>query len=168
MNRPTKPAKTIRHAKRLRHEMSLPEALLWRHLRGSPGGIRFRSQHPAGPYVIDFFCARANLAIEVDGILHGMGDRPERDLARDAWLLDHRIDTIRIPASDVLRDPQAVAETVVALAEERLEQFGKAPPSAVPAATSPSQVDGEIQPQFVSPSPCDGEVATRGDDGGVA
>jgi very-short-patch-repair endonuclease len=133
---------TIRHAKRLRREMSLPEALLWRHLRGSPKGIRFRNQHPAGVFVLDFFCARANLAIEVDGISHDRGDRPERDVARDQWLLDHRIDTVRIPAREVLRDPLAVAESVVALAEERMMRFGKAPSSAVPAATSPSTCDG--------------------------
>jgi very-short-patch-repair endonuclease len=167
VNRPTKPAKTIRHAKRLRREMSLPEALLWQHLRGSPGGIRFRNQHPTGAYVVDFFCARANLAIEVDGTWHDLGDRPARDDVRDAWLLNHRIDTVRISASDVLRDPQAVAESIVGLVKERLEQFGKAPPSAVPAATSPSQVDGENQAMTISPSTCDGEVASRSDDGGA-
>ena len=143
MSRPDKPANTVRRAKRLRREMSLPEVLLWSHLRGSPQGLRFRNQHPAGPYVLDFFCARANLAIEIDGIVHNMGDKPQRDLERDAWLREHRIDTIRIPASDLLPDPVAVAESIVAYALSRIEGFGKTPPSAVPAATSPSQVDGE-------------------------
>ena len=146
MNRPPKPAKTVRRAKRLRGEMSLPEALLWRHLRGSPNGLRFRNQHPAGEFVLDFFCARANLAIEIDGISHGMGDRPERDQLRDHWLREQRIDTVRILASEVLRDPLGVAESIVAMAEERLARFGKAPPSGLRPATSPSQVDGETLP----------------------
>ncbi|MBS0482247.1 MAG: DUF559 domain-containing protein [Proteobacteria bacterium] len=107
--------------------MSLPEVLLWQHLRGSPSGIRFRKQHPAGNYILDFFCARANLAIEIDGMAHGMGDAPQKDARRDAWLAAHRIDTVRIAACDVLRDPQIVVETIVALVGDRLERFGKLP-----------------------------------------
>ena len=144
MLRPDKPARTVRRAKRLRREMSLPEGLLWQHLRESPGGLRFRKQHAAGDFVLDFFCARANLAIEVDGIAHDMGDRPERDIRRDAWLRDHRIEVVRIPARDVLRDPAAVAESIVALASERLGSFGKAPPSGLRPATTPSTCDGEV------------------------
>ena len=166
MTRPGKPALTIRRAKRLRREMSLPEAMLWRHLRGSPGGIRFRSQHPAGDYVLDFFCARANLAIEIDGISHDMGDRPTRDVERDVWLQTHRIDVVRIPARDVLADQVMVADGIVALAAERLANFGKTPPSSRRDDTSPSQVDGETPPRF-SPSTSDGEVAGRRPDGGV-
>jgi very-short-patch-repair endonuclease len=117
--------------------MSLPEVMLWRELQKSD--LHFRKQHGAG----DFFCARANLAIEVDGFAHDTGDRPQRDAERDAWLEDHRIDTVRIPASDVLRDPISVAEGVVAMALDRMVRFGKAPPSSLRDATSPSQVDGE-------------------------
>ena len=143
MHRPDKPLETVRRAKALRREMSLPEGLLWQHLRGRLCGLKFRNQHPAGPFVLDFFCARANLAIEIDGIAHGMGDRPQRDAQRNTWLRDHRIDTNRFPASDVLRDPVAVAEAIVAFALGRIESFGKAPPSSLRDATSPSQVDGE-------------------------
>ncbi|MFM5885834.1 MAG: endonuclease domain-containing protein [Novosphingobium sp.] len=123
--------------------MSLPEGLLWQQLRVRPCDLRFRNQHPAGGYVLDFFCARANLAIEVDGIAHDMGARPQGDERRDAWLKCHKIDTIRIPAADILRDPLAVAESIVSLALFRIENFGKTPPSSLRDATSPSQVDGE-------------------------
>lgn len=125
--------------------MSLPELLLWRELRLAPDGLRFRKQHAADDYVLDFFCARANLAIEIDGQSHDMGQRPAHDAARDAWLLEKRIDTLRIPARDVLADPHGVAESIVALVCERLKRFGKAPPSSLRDATSPSQVDGEAQ-----------------------
>ena len=141
--RPTKPEPSVKRAKRLRRELSLPEAMLWQVLRGSPNGHRFRKQHPAGPYVLDFFCARANLAVEIDGFAHQTGDRPIRDIGRDAWLAERRIDTLRIPASDVLRDAVEVAGSIIAVVEARLASFGKAPPSALRAATSPSQVDGE-------------------------
>lgn len=143
MHRPDKPARTVHRARTLRRAMTLPEALLWRELKGSPGGIRFRKQHPAGDYILDFFCARANLAIEIDGIAHDMGDGPQRDKKRDAWLAIHRIDVLRIPTRDVLADPGRVAEGILAMVADRLERFGKTVP---PGATAPSQADGEGQP----------------------
>ena len=145
MRRPPKPARTVKRAKALRRKLSLPEVLLWRELQRAPVGLNFRKQHPAGDYVIDFFCARANLAIEVDGISHDMGDRPVRDEERDAWLREHRIDTVRFPARDVLKDAGAVAGSIVAMVHDRLVRFGKvaAPSVANATATSPSQDDGE-------------------------
>jgi very-short-patch-repair endonuclease len=126
--------------------MSLPERLLWRGLRNSPAGIRFRRQHPAGPYVVDFFCARANLAIEVDGSIHASEEQRAHDARRDAWMKERRIETLRIPAREVLADAESVAQSVFALCHERLIAFGKTPPSdARASATSPSQVDGEIK-----------------------
>jgi very-short-patch-repair endonuclease len=71
------------NARRLRRKLSLPEGLLWRELRGKPDGVKFRKQHPLGKYALDFYCAAAKLAVEVDGIAHDMGDRPARDEARD-------------------------------------------------------------------------------------
>ena len=141
--RPTKPTATVRRAKKLRRELTKPEVMLWQILRTSPSGHKFRKQHPAGPYDLDFFCARANLAIEVDGMSHDMGDRPERDVRRDEYLTRYRIDTLRIPARDVLADVVAVANMILLTVSDRMERFGKAPPSALWAATSPSQVDGE-------------------------
>ena len=162
MERPRKPARTITRAKKLRRIMTLPEVLLWTRLHDVPG-IRFRKQHAAGDYVLDFFCARANLAIEVDGTVHDMGDRPAHDATRDAWLRDMRIDTLRIPAREVLADPAQAAGAIVAVVRERLERFGKAPASGVKApATSPSHVDGDTPPSgarapATSPSQVDGE-----------
>jgi len=63
--------------------MSRPEARLWQVLRERPGGIKFRRQHPVGPYIVDFYCPAARLAVEVDGEAHGMGDNPARDEDRD-------------------------------------------------------------------------------------
>ena len=100
------------NARRLRRSMSLPEVLLWRELRKRPAGLQFRRQHPAGPYVLDFFCATANVAIEVDGEAHNRGDRPHRDTARDAWLRGRRIQVIRIPAVEVLKNLEGVLQAI--------------------------------------------------------
>lgn len=105
-------------ARRHRREMTLPERLLWRELRGLRLGLKFRRQHPVGAYVIDFYCARAKAGFEVDGIAHDMGDRPRRDEMRDEWLASQGITIVRIPARDVLADPHRVADAIVALCGE--------------------------------------------------
>ena len=101
-------------AKALRRTMSLPEVLLWKAIKGGAvDRLNFRKQHPIGPYVLDFYCDAAKLAIEVDGATHGAGDRPARDERRDAWLADQGIATLRLPASLVLRDVDDAVRTIV-------------------------------------------------------
>ena len=110
----TGPAQTVRHARRLRKEMTLPEVLLWTALRTRPAGLKFRHQHPAGSYVLDFFCASAKLAIEVDGETHERGDQLAKDQVRDAWLAREGVRVLRIPAKAVLDDAAAVVAFIVA------------------------------------------------------
>ena len=114
------PDQTHRLARTLRSTMSLPETLLWVRLRRrDTDRPTFRRQHPVGPYVLDFYCAAARLCIEVDGASHSMGDRPQRDERRDAWLLAQGIEVVRIAASSVLDDPESVTDWVRDLARER-------------------------------------------------
>lgn len=100
-------------ARNLRREMALPEVLLWNLLRKSPDGVHFRRQHPVGDYVLDFFCAKPRIAFEIDGISHDMGDQVQRDVKRDAWLETQGIEVVRIPAAEVLKSPDAIAEAIV-------------------------------------------------------
>src|SRR4051794_22024724 len=90
-----------RNAKRLRKEMTPPEIALWLALRRNEAGLRFRKQHAVKDYVLDFFCAPARLAIEVDGEVHGRGDKPERDAVRDAWLVSRGLRVLRYPAAEI-------------------------------------------------------------------
>ncbi len=92
----------------------MPEVLLWNLLRRSPANIQFRRQHSIGDYVLDFYCAQAKCGFEIDGKAHDMGDRPERDIARDAWIKAQGIEVARIPAADVLRSAEDVADSIVA------------------------------------------------------
>ncbi|MBN3538294.1 DUF559 domain-containing protein [Sphingomonas pseudosanguinis] len=120
MGIPTKPGRTVRRARGLRREMTLPEVILWGVLRERTEGLRFRRQHPAGAYVLDFYCPAARLAVEVDGEVHGRADRPERDARRDAFLAEHGVAVVRIPARDVLRDLDNVVRYIVAQARDRV------------------------------------------------
>jgi very-short-patch-repair endonuclease len=118
---PKKRSKTVRMAKRLRRQMSPAEVFLWQHLRGQDI-VKIRRDHPFGPYALDFFCPKAKLAIEVDGIGHDMGDHPELDSARDAYVLANGVETIRIPAAEVLHHSHSVADAVIRMCLARIEK----------------------------------------------
>ncbi|MCL6683362.1 endonuclease domain-containing protein [Sphingomonas sp. SE158] len=111
--------------------MSPPEIILWQRLRQRPGGFKFRRQHPAGGYVLDFFCSEARLAIEVDGMAHDMGNAPRADEMRDSWLRMRNVQTLRIPASDVSRSPDQVIEWIVNNCVERAGPLHQ-PPAGPP------------------------------------
>ena len=123
---------TIDRARHLRRDMSLPEVLLWRVLRQRPGGFKFRRQHPIGPYVADFFCREAGLAIEVDGEAHNRGERPRRDAERDEAFRIAGVKTLRIAADTLLADLDAVIRLIVAEAEARLPLHHPAAPDGPP------------------------------------
>jgi len=111
---------TVYAARRLRRTMSLPEVLLWQRLRGSPGGLAFRKQHPIDPYVADFYCSAARLVVEVDGEAHDRGNRPHRDEEREAFLQGRGYRVLRVAARDVLKDPDGAAAAIVAYAADPL------------------------------------------------
>jgi very-short-patch-repair endonuclease len=106
--------------------MSLPEVLLWQRLRGKASGIKFRRQHPIGPYVVDFFAGDAALVVEVDGASHDA--RQDYDVGRSAYLTNKGLRILRVAAADVLRDPDGAAASIVALAAPPLHQPAAGPP----------------------------------------
>lgn len=109
----------LRNSKRLRAEMTLPEVLLWSALRDNDAGLRFRRQHPAGKFVLDFYCAPAKLAIEVDGEAHAMGDQPARDASRDTWLASEGVHVVRFRAADILMNLDGVVAQIITTAQNR-------------------------------------------------
>jgi len=118
-----------RLAKQQRREMSLPEVLLWCEFQKRPSGLKFRRQAPAGPFSLDFYCAKLRLAIEVDGEAHGTGDRSARDAAREALCAERGVRVERIAAREVLADLDAVIRHICHLAKQ--------PPPPRPSAAVP-------------------------------
>ena len=88
---------------------------------------------------MDFYCSDARLVIEIDGLAHDMGDRPACDERRDAWLRSKGIDTVRVLATDVLKDATAIADSVIAMARSRLPLHH---PAAAGRSPSPRQARG--------------------------
>jgi very-short-patch-repair endonuclease len=105
----------MRAARQQRRAMSSPEVKLWALLRRLPGGVKFRRQHPIGPYVADFYCPAAKLVIEVDGMVHDQAKAVVRDHVRDDYLQLLGLKVIRIPAVEVLGDAVTVADALVRL-----------------------------------------------------
>ena len=108
---------TIAEARKLRANMTPGERKLWSRLRGRRvAGAKFRRQHPMFGYVVDFFCHRLKLAIEVDGQQHNTRRVEEADALRDQHLELHGVLVHRVSVGQVLND----IDTVIAGIEDVL------------------------------------------------
>jgi very-short-patch-repair endonuclease len=101
---------TIARARKLRQEMSRPEAIMWTSLRSlKPLGFHFRRQVPLGPYYADFACHHPRLVIEIDGLSHADADY---DARRDRFMQQQGYRVLRIGNDDVLRELDGVMRAV--------------------------------------------------------
>jgi len=108
-------------ARKLRHEESPPEGVLWSHLRGRRlGGLKFRRQHPIGPIVVDFCCAEAMLVVELDSSYHR--GRKDEDAERDSLLRERGYEVLRVTASELAKDQNAVLSWILRVAKTRKKE----------------------------------------------
>jgi very-short-patch-repair endonuclease len=93
----------LHRARELRQPQTPAEERLWSCLRDSQlEGLKFRRQHPIGPFIVDFYCAQKRLVIEVDGDSHFTDEQMEYDRARTAWLEEQGCKVIRFTNTDVM------------------------------------------------------------------
>ncbi|MFW5634149.1 MAG: endonuclease domain-containing protein [Erythrobacter sp.] len=112
------PRETLRqHARQMRNNPTEPEKRLWHALKGKQlEGFKFRRQQAIGGRIVDFWCPRTGIAIEVDGETH---DR-ESDLARDeAMRVQSGIVVLRFTNEEVMRNLDGVLLKVLSAAKER-------------------------------------------------
>ncbi len=109
--------------------MTPPERRLWSRLKGRQiAGLRFRRQHPLGPYVADFYCHEATIVIEVDSA-HHQAEQHRRDRRRDGWMKSQGIRTLRFQAVEIRDNIEGVLETIKAVATQRIVPESTKPPS---------------------------------------
>ena len=72
--------------RKLRGEMTKGEVLLWKHIKGEQLGCQFRRQYSIGNYIVDFFCPKLKLIVEIDGFTHYDEKIFENDLKRQKYL----------------------------------------------------------------------------------
>ena len=100
------------HARIMRRQSTPAERTLWRALRAKQvNGGKWRRQYPVGSYIIDLYCLRLGLAVEIDGESHVDNSA---DQVRDAWLLSQGICTLRFWNNDVLGNTSGVLERIAA------------------------------------------------------
>ena len=101
----------VSNARNLRKNMTKEERHLWYDfLRNYP--VRFYRQKVLGRYIVDFYCAEANLIIELDGSQHYDPIEMEKDADRTAFLQQYGLTVIRIPNNAVMQNFRGVCEHI--------------------------------------------------------
>jgi very-short-patch-repair endonuclease len=88
------------HAKSMRRDAAKLEHQLWSSLQGGKLGMAFERQHKIKPYVIDFYCEAAKLAIQLDGDIQ----RPVRATARTRFMSNKNIRVLHFSNRDLSED----------------------------------------------------------------
>ena len=105
-------------AKSLRKDMTKQERRLWfEFLRDYP--VRFLRQKVLGKYIVDFYCAKARLVVELDGSQHFEADGLASDHERDRFLSDYGLTVLRFPNNAVNENFEGVCEAIDAAVKAR-------------------------------------------------
>ncbi len=113
--------KLVPLAKTLRKNMTKEERHLWfDFLRNYP--VRFIRQKIVGNYILDFYCGKANIAIELDGSQHYEEMGLKKDRIRTLFLEQYGISVIRIPNNEVNQNFNGVCEYIDIQVKQSLSQ----------------------------------------------
>ncbi len=105
----------------LRQSSPEAEELLWSRLRRDQlFHCKFRRQYSVGPFVIDFYCPAAKLAVEVDGPSHAIADAPGYDKGRQDYIESFGIQFLRFSNSEVRNAMNGVLACIEAAVRDRL------------------------------------------------
>ena len=77
------------------------------------GGFQFYRQKIIGDYIVDFFCHRANLVIELDGGQHYTEEGAESDRQRDEYMRNCGLKVLRFSDTDVLKNVEGVVQIIL-------------------------------------------------------
>ena len=101
----------IQIARTLRKNMTKEERHLWYDfLRNYP--VKFTRQKVLGRYIVDFYCAQANLVIELDGSQHYEENEKQKDAERTKYLESYNLSVIRIPNNYINNNFRGVCEFI--------------------------------------------------------
>ena len=100
-------------SRELRKNMTDAERHLWAKIRMKQlKGTQFYRQKPIGDYIVDFFCPRAKLVIEIDGSQHFSDEMTEYDRIRDEHMGSLGLRVLRFTNTDVLTHTDGVVERI--------------------------------------------------------
>ena len=120
----------IEFARHRRRSATSGEFLMWQMVRDRQRcKMKFRREHPLGPYTCDFYCAEVKLDIECDGKDHFTDEGRARDAVRDAWMKRHGVTTLRFTNQQIENDTQTVMKIIDG---KLLELASPSPPAPLP------------------------------------
>jgi len=101
-------------ARELRRHQTKAEALLWQLLRNNQlNGKKFRRQHPLKKgFILDFYCPKARIGIEIDGPIHNEAENQDYDNGRSEEIDNYGISIIRFSNEEVINKPEEVLQTI--------------------------------------------------------
>lgn len=102
-----------KYSQQLRKNMTDAEKALWTKIRGRQmKGYQFYRQKPIGNFIVDFYCPKANLVIELDGGQHYSEDRKIKDDQRDNYLKNMGLSVLRFSDREVFENMGGVLEKI--------------------------------------------------------
>jgi very-short-patch-repair endonuclease len=103
-------AEKLQRAKELRSQMTPAEALLWNELRRNKLGVHIRRQQIIAGFIVDFYCHKAALVIEVDGDIHDL--QQAEDKRREKALAELGLRVMRFRNDQVIQDIRGVMRAI--------------------------------------------------------
>ena len=100
----------LQRARELRRDMTPAEKILWEELRANKLGVHFRRQQVIAGFIVDFYCHKAALVIEVDGNIHDL--QKEEDAQREKALSELGLRIVRFRNDEVLKNLSEVVEQI--------------------------------------------------------
>ena len=84
--------------------MTKSEAILWKYIKNDRLKFRFRRQHGIGNYIVDFYCPKLKLAIEVDGLTHAEEEVFEKDQRKERFINENNMILKRYSSDQIFND----------------------------------------------------------------
>ncbi|HWP91282.1 MAG TPA: endonuclease domain-containing protein [Thermodesulfobacteriota bacterium] len=113
-------------ARKLRKNSTLSEIFLWQHLKGKQMlGYDFHRQKPIDDYIVDFFCSKLMLAVEIDGVSHDSEKVYIRDMTREQRLESLGVRFLRFDDREVKKDVNSVLQSIESWILEYEKKHGK-------------------------------------------
>jgi len=97
--------------------MTLAEKILWEELRANKLGVHFRRQQVIAGFIVDFYCHKAGLVVEVDGDVHDL--QKEEDARREKVLSEMGLRIVRFGNDEVMKNLSVVVGKIREFVEKR-------------------------------------------------
>ena len=111
-------------AKYLRENMTQAEKILWERLKNKQIlGLRFKPQHPINQFIVDFYCHRIRIVIELDGEIHDKKEIKEYDINREWEIENYNIEILRFKNYQILEEIEQVLNKINIVCKKKLSDI---------------------------------------------